>query len=111
VRKESRCQGTALASVTTSYRSRAILQETMRVLLFACLSAYVEISFGQTFDLVLANGRIIDPESGLDAVRYVGILAGHVESISATPINGRAVVDIRVFRSASIGTPPTACVL
>ena len=29
-----------------------------------------------TYDLVIANGRVMDPESGLDAVRHVGILAG-----------------------------------
>jgi hypothetical protein len=28
-----------------------------------------------TYDIVLANGRVIDPESGLDAVRNVGIKA------------------------------------
>lgn len=59
------------------------------------MSAFAAISFGQTFDLVLANGRVMDPESGLDAVRYIGIRAGHVESISATPINGSTVVDVR----------------
>ena len=67
----------------------------MRKLLFACLSACLGISFGQTFDLVLANGRVMDPESGLDAVRSLGIRAGRVESISATPINGRTVLDVR----------------
>jgi hypothetical protein len=28
------------------------------------------------YDLVIANGRVMDPESGLDAVRNVGITAG-----------------------------------
>ena len=28
------------------------------------------------YDLVIANGRVMDPESGLDAVRHVGIRAG-----------------------------------
>ena len=30
------------------------------------------------FDLVLTGGRVIDPESGLDAVRNVGIRDGRV---------------------------------
>ena len=25
------------------------------------------------YDLVIANGRVIDPETGLDAVRWVGV--------------------------------------
>jgi hypothetical protein len=28
---------------------------------------------GQTFDLVIANGRVLDPEANLDAARWVGI--------------------------------------
>jgi hypothetical protein len=28
---------------------------------------------GQTFDLVIANGRVLDPESNLDAAQWVGI--------------------------------------
>lgn len=67
----------------------------MRTLFFVSLSCFLGISFGQTFDLVLANGRVMDPESGLDAVRSVGIVAGRVESISATPIIGRSMVDVR----------------
>jgi N-acyl-D-aspartate/D-glutamate deacylase len=43
---------------------------------------------------VLANGRAMDPESGLDAVRHVGILGDHVAAISAAPLSGREVVDV-----------------
>lgn len=45
------------------------------------------------YDLVVANGRVIDPESGLDAVRNVGVRAGRVESISTTPLTGTRVID------------------
>src|SRR5271155_2262564 len=50
---------------------------------------------GQTYDTVLANGRVMDPESGLDAVRYIGIRGKRIEAISATPLQGRTVVDVR----------------
>ncbi len=46
-----------------------------------------------TYDLVIANGRVIDPESKLDAVRHVGIRAGRIEAISETPLQGTKVVD------------------
>ncbi|MFI5310895.1 MAG: amidohydrolase family protein [Gemmatimonadales bacterium] len=46
-----------------------------------------------TYDLVVANGRVMDPESGLDAVRHVGIRAGHVEAISGSPLKGTRVID------------------
>ena len=37
-----------------------------------------------TYDLVIANGRVMDPESGLDGVRHVGITGGKIVAISAT---------------------------
>ncbi len=46
-----------------------------------------------TFDLVLANGRVIDPETGLDGVRSVGIRDGQIAAISPTPLQGRTVLD------------------
>jgi len=47
----------------------------------------------QPFDLVVANGRVMDPESGLDAVRHVGIRGGKVEALSESPLQGREVID------------------
>ncbi|HWY47468.1 MAG TPA: amidohydrolase family protein [Bryobacteraceae bacterium] len=50
---------------------------------------------GQTYDTVLANGRVMDPESGLDAVRYIGIRGNRIEAISSTPLQGKLTVDVR----------------
>ena len=47
------------------------------------------------FDLVLANGRVMDPESNLDAVRYVGIREGKIAAISTRPLSGRTVIDVK----------------
>ncbi|HEV1286619.1 MAG TPA: amidohydrolase family protein [Bryobacteraceae bacterium] len=49
----------------------------------------------QTYDTVLANGRVMDPESGLDAIRYIGIRGKQIAAISAAPLQGRTVVDVR----------------
>jgi N-acyl-D-aspartate/D-glutamate deacylase len=45
------------------------------------------------YDLVLANGRVMDPESGLDSVRHIGIRGGTIEIVSATPLAGSRVID------------------
>ncbi len=45
------------------------------------------------FDLVVANGRVMDPESRLDAVRHVGVRGGRIEAISQTPLPGARVID------------------
>lgn len=46
-----------------------------------------------TFDLVLTNGRVIDPETGLDGVRSIGIRDGRIAAISSTPLRGRTALD------------------
>ncbi|GBD31636.1 D-aminoacylase [bacterium HR33] len=47
----------------------------------------------QVYDIVIANGRVIDPESGLDAVRHVGIVENKIRAVSETPLRGRLVLD------------------
>jgi N-acyl-D-aspartate/D-glutamate deacylase len=49
----------------------------------------------RTYDLVIQNGRVIDPESGLDAVRSVGIRNGRIAAVSRGALQGRAVIDAR----------------
>ena len=66
------------------------------ILLLALMAAAVpQPAAGQDYDLVLANGRVMDPESGLDAVRWVGIRDGKIAAISAQPLTGRSVLEAR----------------
>jgi N-acyl-D-aspartate/D-glutamate deacylase len=46
-----------------------------------------------TYDVVISGGRVIDPESGLDAIRSIGIAAGKVAEISSTSLKGVQTVD------------------
>jgi len=45
------------------------------------------------FDLVVRGGRVLDPESGLDAVRNLGIRAGTIAAISEGELTGARVID------------------
>lgn len=47
------------------------------------------------FDIVIAGGRVIDPETGLDAVRSVGIRGGSIAAISDAGLSGGQVLDAR----------------
>jgi N-acyl-D-aspartate/D-glutamate deacylase len=47
----------------------------------------------QTYDIVLQRGRVMDPESGLDAVRNVGIRGARIAAISTNPLKGKTEVD------------------
>jgi N-acyl-D-glutamate deacylase len=45
------------------------------------------------FDCVIARGRVIDPESKLDAVRDIGIKDGKIVAVSEEPLHGMEQVD------------------
>ncbi len=62
-----------------------------RILWLALLS--VGCGSGPSYDLVVSGGRVIDPESGVDAVRNVGIRGGTIQAISADPLRGERVID------------------
>ncbi len=47
---------------------------------------------GPSYDLVIAGGRVMDPESGLDAVRHVGIRGGTIAALSVEPLAGKTVL-------------------
>jgi N-acyl-D-aspartate/D-glutamate deacylase len=49
----------------------------------------------ESYDLVILNGRVMDPESGLDAVRSVGIRNGKIAAISERALDGREKIDAR----------------
>jgi dihydroorotase len=46
-----------------------------------------------TYDVVIANGRVIDPDSGLDAVRHLGISGTTIRAVSASALKGRLTID------------------
>ncbi len=46
------------------------------------------------YDVVLAGGRVMDPATGLDAPRNIGIAGGKIVAISEEPLAGKEVVDV-----------------
>jgi dihydroorotase len=54
---------------------------------------FVPLRAQDTYDVVIANGRVMDPESGLNAIRNIGISAGKIRAISATPLTGKTNFD------------------
>lgn len=68
---------------------------TLALLAPALLSAAPALAQAPTYDIVIRNGRVIDPESGLDAVRSVAIRGGRIAAVSAAPLSGKRVIDAR----------------
>ncbi len=50
-------------------------------------------AFAQSFDLVISNGRVIDPETLYDSVANVGITDGRIVEISKDALSGAEEID------------------
>ena len=48
---------------------------------------------GQTYDLVITNGRVMDPETRYDAVANIGIRDDRIVTITKQTITGKEVID------------------
>ncbi|MDX2178386.1 MAG: amidohydrolase family protein [Bryobacteraceae bacterium] len=59
----------------------------MTLALLACAALAAD------YDLVIARGRVMDPESGLDAIRNVGIRGARIAAISAKPLMSSVTID------------------
>jgi len=64
----------------------------MRRLTFCFFLLFTTVAAGQQYDLVIEGGRVIDPETGLDAVRNVGIRDGKIVRVAAEGLSGSRVV-------------------
>lgn len=48
-----------------------------------------------SYDIVITGGRVIDPASGTDSIRNVGVRSGRIAAVTRSPIRGRKVIDAR----------------
>ena len=68
----------------------------LKIGLFALLVSLLFASSPQpSYDLVILNGRVIDPESKTDSIRNLGISNGAIKAISTGNLKGRTVIDAR----------------
>jgi len=49
------------------------------------------------YDLVILNGRVIDPETKLDAIRHLGVRGGRIATVSRRELRGKRTVDAKGF--------------
>lgn len=66
-----------------------------RHFLLALLLGAAPAAHAQTYELVIANGRVMDPATGRDEIANIGINGRSIAAISSAPIKGRRIVDAR----------------
>ena len=63
----------------------------------AIIFCFCQIALAQNsnvYDIVLAGGRVIDPETKLDAIKNVGIINNRIAQISNEPLQGKQVINV-----------------
>ena len=69
----------------------------LRIFFLAILALILTSSIAQpnlVYDIVLTGGRVIDPETKLDAIRNVGIINNRIAEISSVALKGKEMVDV-----------------
>jgi dihydroorotase len=64
-----------------------------RSILIFLLSASLMVGCQTQYDVVIQNGRVIDPESGLDGVRNIGITGTRIAAIREGTLAGKRALD------------------
>src|SRR5436305_1666751 len=86
---------TMFGSLKNRIKPAARILATICCTMIALAGYFPTDSKPPTFDVVIMNGRVIHPESKLDAVRNIGILNGKIQAISSGTMQGRATVDAK----------------
>jgi N-acyl-D-aspartate/D-glutamate deacylase len=67
---------------------------SIKTLVFLLIASFFILTpQSSTFDVVLTGGRVMDPESGLDSVRNIGINGGRIAEISTGQLKGKQVIN------------------
>jgi N-acyl-D-aspartate/D-glutamate deacylase len=77
-----------------------VAKAALAVVLLVSIAAFpstfrVRAAADEAYDIAILNGRVMDPESGLDAVRNVGIRAGKIAAISGGPLSAKSIIDAK----------------
>jgi len=65
----------------------------MRALSLIAFTIFSSAAAAQSHDLVILNGRVMDPETGFDQVANVGIDNGWITTITEAPLEGARTID------------------
>lgn len=74
-----------------------MMKTSLSMLLASTLSmlATPETAAAQEYDLVILNGRVMDPETMYDAIANVGVRDGVISAITKDPITGKETIDAK----------------
>jgi N-acyl-D-aspartate/D-glutamate deacylase len=66
---------------------------SLMILAAAMTTAQIANAQAAPFDLVIEGGRVLDPASGRDEVRNIGISGGRIAALSSAPLTGKRQIN------------------
>ena len=87
-----------LPGATLSKRSWSLLFASLFLLIHFAVSRRdfpIAHADANSLDIAISGGRVMDPESGLDAIRNVGIRDGKIVEITERNLDGKQTIDAR----------------
>ena len=71
----------------------SLLTGAASLLISSLAISFMGSAFAQDFDIVIANGRVMDPETNLDAIRNVGVKGDRIVAVTEDSIEGARTID------------------
>lgn len=90
---EAACIGDACVSWFVLLKARIAVRALLVVLALTGSCAGQQRAGLGSYELVISGGRVIDPESGTDGIRNVGISGGKIQSVRIEPLKGQLTID------------------
>jgi len=70
-----------------------LLSYLLMTVILLPLSVSPSPAAAEDYDVVIVKGRVVDPESNLDAVRNIGIGGSQIRAITTEPLRGQTTID------------------
>lgn len=71
-----------------------LLKNLISLIFIITLSSFA-LSADDIFDIVIKDGKVMDPESGMNEIRNVGITNGKIVAISEKDLNGKQIINAK----------------
>jgi N-acyl-D-aspartate/D-glutamate deacylase len=78
--------------VKSILNGRKAVLSLILLLCFSLLLLRPRVAADEAYDIAILNGHVMDPESGLDAIRDVGIRAGKIAAVSASSLTAKSTI-------------------
>ena len=73
---------------------KAYIKARMFVCMLVFMSTYAGAQSSPEYDIVLSGGRVVDPETKLDAVKNIGIVRNRIAEISSEALKGKETINV-----------------